>query len=652
MRKTYNIAILSVLVTSAFVTASGQQGSMHGGQPPVVGAHIYVLSPAPNATPGTASVSLLTSGDGSDSIGFYVLTDSSGNFNVQGKYSCPTPDTPIYLYGAGGQAQTGYTNAAIAQAAYVAPCGTINSQTFVFMDEVTTVAMAYAVAGYATDPLHISYSGSQASLTGIENAFANVNNLVNTAQGSAIPTIPSGNAQAPQETVNTLADALASCINQTSGGDNCSTLFSAAPVNLNGLAPTDTATAVMNIAHNPASSTSPNIQNGTNITSIMTLASRYVQFTPNLPSTPAPNDLTLSLAFSNGGIANAVAVAIDGSGNAWIASQPSSNGSSSVVEIASPTNMQLNDVTYPVDYPPSTGEPFSIAVDAQSQNIWIGTGSAVEEFSTTGGAPASGSPFLTNDNNFGGGYGLNLDSAGNVWIAAYSTIYKLSATGSTLSQCGGVSGGYCLPAGQNGTAVPSSIALDASNNVWVTDWQNNALIELNSQGTVLANLGPSTTSDFNTPYGVAINGSQDAWVANGNNYATEYIPNGQTQFVYVAADTPPPYTTTPSLLFVGIDGAGNSWYSLQSAHCSSSTTCLGVAEVSGAGRPLSGPGYTIDGYQPTGSPTASATAIDGSGDVWIANTSAENVTELIGAAVPVVTPLALAVSSNSLGSRP
>jgi hypothetical protein len=191
------------------------------------------------------------------------------------------------MYGAGGNAGYG-TNTAISDAVYVGPCGTINSQTFVYMDEVTTVALAYAVAGYATDIWHVSYSGSQASLTGIENAFANAFNLASSYSefGSAYPNIPSGNANVPQQTVDTIADAIAACINQTSGADNCSTLFSAAPVNGNGVAPTDTATAVINIAHNPANSTSPNIQNGTNIASIMTLGQEYQQYAPILPPPP------------------------------------------------------------------------------------------------------------------------------------------------------------------------------------------------------------------------------------------------------------------------------------------------------------------------------------------------------------------------------
>ena len=47
-----------------------------------------------------------------------------------------------------------------------------------------------------------------------------------------------------------------------------------------------------------------------------------------------------------------------------------------------------------------------------------------------------------------------------------------------------------------------------------------------------------------------------------------------------------------------------------------------------------------------------ALAIDGSGDVWVTNNGNSSVTEFIGAGVPVVTPLAVGVKNNTLGTRP
>ena len=646
MRKIYITGITSLIAASALASASGQglRGTMHGGQQPISGGRVYMFAPAQGAS-GAASISLIVSGQGTgtDNIGTYVTTATDGTWNID-QFTCPAPNVPIYLYSRGGD--TGYgDNEAIAETAYVSLCQAAQSPSapFVFIDEVTTVAMAYAVAGYSTDPLHVSYSGTSASLTGIANAFANANNLADSVHGIALHTIPSGSASAPEQTVNTLADALAACVNHASGDSNCQTLFNA--TTFNSTLPSDTATAVMNIAHAPSSSTSPGTQNGTNITSIMTLSNAYPQFTPNLQT--APNDLTLGLTFSSNYFGSPTAVAIDGPGNAWIASQPStSNPVISVAEILNSTAMQVNNQTYGTTYTPATQEPESIAVDAGSQNIWIGTDNAVEEFSVSGEA-APGSPFLTNDSTFGGGYALNLDGTGNVWIGAGTNVYELSSTGSALSP----TGGYLVPSGAMGAAQPSAIALDASNNVWVMDYANSSLLKLSSQGAILENQTQSNQNQLSSPLGVAITAQQKQSIANsGNNYETDYL--GQSQFNYFQADTPP-QGYAPGLTFAAVDGAGNSWLSLEAAACDSSNTlCQGAAEVSGSGQQLSGPGYTIQGFQQTNSPTANGTAIDGSGNVWILNKSAGMVTELVGAATPVVTPLALAVTNNAIGTRP
>jgi hypothetical protein len=45
-------------------------------------------------------------------------------------------------------------------------------------------------------------------------------------------------------------------------------------------------------------------------------------------------------------------------------------------------------------------------------------------------------------------------------------------------------------------------------------------------------------------------------------------------------------------------------------------------------------------------------ALDGSGNVWVTQPVANTVMEMIGAGTPVVTPLAVGVQNNTLGTRP
>ena len=72
---------------------------------------------------------------------------------------------------------------------------------------------------------------------------------------------------------------------------------------------------------------------------------------------------------------------------------------------------------------------------------------------------------------------------------------------------------------------------------------------------------------------------------------------------------------------------------------------FGVGTLNNSGTIVSGGA----GYVP---PDSTAVAVDGSGDVWTDNATGNSVTELIGAATPVVTPLLVGVKSWTLGTRP
>jgi hypothetical protein len=185
------------------------------------------------------------------------------------------------------------------------------------MNEVSTVAAAYAVAGYATDAVHISSSGTSLAKTGIANAFANATNLADLPSSAALATTPGGNGTVPQAEIDTLADILASCVNtaNTNSGaasSTCAALFALATSDgtTTGKQPSDTATAAINIAHHPALNVSALYAMNGGTTS---------PFQPILSATP--NDWTVRLAFSsayqgtNPETTNTLAV--DGYGNVW-----------------------------------------------------------------------------------------------------------------------------------------------------------------------------------------------------------------------------------------------------------------------------------------------------------------------------------------------
>ena len=75
-------------------------------------------------------------------------------------------------------------------------------------------------------------------------------NLESLGRGVALPTTPNGNGVVPQATIDTLADILGACVNSAGPSSTpCSMLFANA---MNGNSqPAETATAAINIAHNP-----------------------------------------------------------------------------------------------------------------------------------------------------------------------------------------------------------------------------------------------------------------------------------------------------------------------------------------------------------------------------------------------------------------
>ncbi len=187
----------TIATTSSPDAASGAaiKGIVHGGQQPIVGAHVYLFAANSTgyggagiaASSSNASISLLNGASTgfSDSIGAYVPTGAGGSFTVTGDYTC-TPNSQVYLYALGGDPGSG-TNSAAGLMAILGNCpatGTFAATTpLVVVNEVSTIAAAYAFAGFATDATHVSSSGTALAQIGIANAFANSANLYNLSGG-------------------------------------------------------------------------------------------------------------------------------------------------------------------------------------------------------------------------------------------------------------------------------------------------------------------------------------------------------------------------------------------------------------------------------------------------------------------------------------
>jgi DNA-binding beta-propeller fold protein YncE len=94
---------------------------------------------------------------------------------------------------------------------------------------------------------------------------------------------------------------------------------------------------------------------------------------------------------------------------------------------------------------------------------------------------------------------------------------------------------------------------------------------------------------------------------------------------------------------LAIDGLGNVWTANYGGNSNS------VSEFSNVGAAISG----TNGYVSNGLLFPYAVAIDPSGNVWVASDNTNGpLTEFVGAAAPVVTPLAAGAAYQELGTRP
>ena len=593
------------------IAGTALQGKVRGGQNPISGAHVYLYAvnntgyagPGIAASSANASVSLLSAATGNPADGngnYYVITASDGSFSINGDYTCSSATPTTYLLAVGGNPGSGNNPAATLLAGLGDCTGSGFASTYAVDNEVSTIAAAYALAGIMTDPTHVSTSGSALALT--EKKGRALGNLYTQSTGVALAATPAGSGTVPQSEINTLANILAACINSTGPAFTpCATLFSNA---MNGsTAPTDTATAAINIAHNP----------GANIANLFGLQTATSPFQPDLAG--APNDFTIAINFTGGGaFFNPGLIAIDGSGNIWVANN-GKNGSGvyNIAELSAGGAAPSGTTGY-------TGggldKPFGIAIDS-SGNIWIANklGNSISEFNSSG-TPNPSSPFT------GGGlsapFGTAIDQSGNLWIANNNTgsISEFNSSGGAISGSSGIAAG--------GLNDPLDIGIDVSGNVWVTNDNADSISEFNSSGVANIN-SPFTGGGVNFPGGIAIDGSGNVWTGNSTNSISEFNSAG------AAISGSSGYTggglSTPK--GVAVDGAGNVWVVNNSGNSISEFTSSGVA-ITGAS------GYTGGLLNAPNLP-----AIDGAGNLWVANGAdgADSITEFVGVASPVVTPI-------------
>jgi hypothetical protein len=697
-------------VTPGSPTAKGVLGGrVYGAQSPITGATVTLWAAGTTGSYGTGQTLVATN-----------TTDSNGNFSFNtapGVSPCTTGQL-LYITSTGGNTGSGNNQYAALMAALPSPCSAATGNTYVVVNEVTTVASVTALQQF----MSIAPGGSPAwmigapaaNATGLANAFTQVGNLVNIGTGTSGATSATNTVNSvtytttitPDSTkINTMADVLAACIN-TTGNSVCTSLFTnTTPLNF--AAPTDTIQVAYYLATNPGGLNLPNspgepaylasntipgtaipfnpynasltdwtidvnwtTSNGTATVGTATAASVAIDGSGNIwtaslntvatgqgvtefnpagqvqfaPFTTAPvaggwhfsTCTTCGTAANLGGTKQGDALAIDTNGNAWASSY---NGSSYTIVTSQPEGV-IAEITPPIGANPATANaylvgsfPAGLAIDG-SNNLYVGDDSSTStnrwyEAELVAAGTPSYSTFETGTGRTAGngdyyiGAAVDETAAQYVWpvsTACQTTIPRITNSPS-LGTASTVGSTTVLP------AAACYIAADASGNAWVsaapgTGAAATALEYVNVNGNLAANIA----SPIVTQYAQGSNG-----VATGSQLGGGlYNPQG-----------------------MAIDGTGNLW-----VVNSNGSTGGGISEFAPSNNgtvltPVSPSGTSVWGFfSNTTIATPIGAAIDNSGNVWFKTKGGSYLYYLVGAASPVVTPLAAAVKTGFIAERP
>ena len=214
-------------------------------------------------------------------------------------------------------------------------------------------------------------------------------------------------------------------------------------------------------------------------------------------------------------------VAVDGSGNVFVASQ----GNNAVYEIVA-----VDGVVSPSSTVKTIGSGFSspngVAVDGSGNVFVADTGSsAVKQIVAVGGVVSSSSTVNTIGSGFNQPQGVAVDSSGNVFVAdsGNGMVKEIVAVG------GVVSSGSAVNMIGSGFNQPTDVAVDAIGNVFVADYNNSAVYEVIAVGGVVSSSSTVNTigSGFNGPNGLTVDASGNVFVADyGNNAVKEIVAVG------------------------------------------------------------------------------------------------------------------------------
>ncbi|MFJ4188934.1 NHL repeat-containing protein [Kitasatospora sp. NPDC089509] len=453
------------------------------------------------------------------------------------------------------------------------------------VNERTTVAAAYALARF-TGP-----DGVAGPSPGLPNAAAVAHNLADTGTGGVAALLaapPNGELTSTLAEFNTLANLLASCVDDTTGG-SCDRLLDLAR-RPGRERPRDTLRAAVDIARDP----------GHDVAALFALAGTAERYRPALSA--APDAWTVALRYDGDGheLDGPGNLAFDADGNAWVSNN--------------------------YRYGPDPGVP-------------VCGGDAVLRF-TPDGRDAPGAPYR-GGGLYGAGFGVTVDARGTAWVANFGfqgtgcpvdpkplerSVSQFAPDGTPLSP----------PKGWRGAGIvqPQGMAADRAGTVWVANCGTDGVARIPDGDATQAR--EIATPGLHKPFGAAVDPAGRLWVTgNGSDSVQVLAPDGTVERTVTGAGLRRP-------LAVATDSRGNAWVGnsgILPVPCGDSTAADLAAALAGEDGPRPGASVTMIG--PDGSTPAEpftggglflpwGVAVDGDDTVWVANFGGHRVARLCG----------------------
>jgi hypothetical protein len=551
----------------------------------------------PGGAPGCVASSSQTCNPG-------VVSDALGSFTLTGDYHCVNSNDQVYITATQGDASPNINNPALLLIDVLGPCGNLTSQTNILINEVTTVAAAWALAPFLSSTG--SVASSPTNTVGIANAFLNAQLLANPASGYAA-TLPTG-LTIETGKLYALANSIASCVN-SDGTTGCQALFAATTIN--GVAPANTLAAALNVVRNP----------GNKVSDVFNAASQFAPFPSMLGN--APNDWTMTLTVTGGGLYYPSALGIDSLGNVWVGDY------FGALSGFSPQGTPFSATGFGTT---TLAEVYGLTVDT-SNNIWVtneekpyhGDAGSVTKFNgvssgQTLGSLANGTPYL---------YGsatdfpiaLSADTNGNIAVVNYgnSSASIFNSVGSDILD---------IPPTSQDIAFPAAAAFDATHGLWLANLGDNTVSHFDLNGNLLGHVSCCNGAD-----GIATDSLGNAWVTNYYGSSISEVASNNSIPVQNDAQGGLAY---PSGIVV--DAGQNVW--VANFHGASISEIAGNTNTLPVGTgisPATGYGRDTNLVEPFG------IAVDAAGNVWVTNFNSQpngqsTITMFFGLATPTATP--------------